>query len=59
MVRQDHPTIDNSKLALELLDKFSGLWEEPRLDEVRNHNRSILTTGRITEAALVPLRPGI
>jgi hypothetical protein len=36
MVRQNHPTIDNSKLALDLLEKFSGLWEEPQLDEVRS-----------------------
>ncbi|GAA5926768.1 uncharacterized protein JCM15063_000365 [Sporobolomyces koalae] len=33
LVRQDHPTIDNPQLALSLLDKFTGLWEEPSLDE--------------------------
>ncbi|GAA6028657.1 hypothetical protein JCM8097_007332 [Rhodosporidiobolus ruineniae] len=33
LVRQDHPTIGNSTLALELLDKFSSLWIEPTLDE--------------------------
>ncbi|GAA6054327.1 hypothetical protein JCM3770_001436 [Rhodotorula araucariae] len=33
LVRQDHPTIDNPQLAVSLLDKFSGLWEEPQLSE--------------------------
>ncbi|GAA5993662.1 hypothetical protein JCM10908_000666 [Rhodotorula pacifica] len=33
LTRTDHPTIDNPALAVSLLDKFSGLWEEPRLDE--------------------------
>ncbi|GAA5843535.1 hypothetical protein JCM5353_005447 [Sporobolomyces roseus] len=33
MIRQNHPTIDNPRLALDLLDKFTGLWEEPQLDE--------------------------
>ncbi|GAA5999540.1 uncharacterized protein JCM10292_004213 [Rhodotorula paludigena] len=33
LVRQNHPTIGDAKLAVELLDKFTGLWEEPRLDE--------------------------
>ncbi|GAA5942012.1 hypothetical protein JCM3775_004314 [Rhodotorula graminis] len=37
LVRQDHPTIDNPRLAVDLLDKFSGLWEEPRLDEGYDH----------------------
>lgn len=36
LVRQNHPTIGDAKLAVELLDKFTGLWEEPRLDEVRS-----------------------
>lgn len=34
MTRENHPTIDNPRLALDLFDKFSGLWEEPRIDEV-------------------------
>lgn len=34
LVRQDHPTIDNPDLAVQLLDKFSSLWQEPTLDEV-------------------------
>ncbi|BGP33350.1 hypothetical protein JCM10296v2_005148 [Rhodotorula toruloides] len=33
LVRQDHPTIDNPDLAVQLLDKFSSLWQEPMLDE--------------------------
>ncbi|GAA5916030.1 hypothetical protein JCM5296_003484 [Sporobolomyces johnsonii] len=33
LVRQSHPTIDNPRLALELLDKFTSLWQTPRLDE--------------------------
>ncbi|BGP09351.1 hypothetical protein JCM10049v2_005217 [Rhodotorula toruloides] len=33
LVRQDHPTIDNPDLAVQLLDKFSSLWQEPTLDE--------------------------
>ncbi|BGP25790.1 hypothetical protein JCM10295v2_004727 [Rhodotorula toruloides] len=33
LVRQDHPTIDNPELAVQLLDKFSSLWEEPTLNE--------------------------
>ncbi|GJN90214.1 hypothetical protein Rhopal_003213-T1 [Rhodotorula paludigena] len=33
LVRQNHPTIGDAKLAVDLLDKFTGLWEEPRLDE--------------------------
>ncbi|ORY78016.1 AAA domain-domain-containing protein [Leucosporidium creatinivorum] len=32
-VRQNHPTIDNPVLAAELLDKFLGMWSEPRIDE--------------------------
>ncbi|GAA5895791.1 uncharacterized protein JCM6883_001622 [Sporobolomyces salmoneus] len=47
MVRENHPTIDNPRLALDLLDKFSGLWEEPRIDEGFDH---LLT--------LPPLPPG-
>ncbi|GAA5994638.1 hypothetical protein JCM5350_005342 [Sporobolomyces pararoseus] len=55
MVRQDHPTIDNSKLALELLDKFSGLWEEPRLDEGFDHLLTLpsLPPGPAIDASLV------
>ncbi|GAA6015744.1 hypothetical protein JCM10207_008783 [Rhodosporidiobolus poonsookiae] len=33
LVREDHPTIDNPALAVQLLDKFSGLWSAPQLDE--------------------------
>ncbi|BGP01018.1 hypothetical protein JCM10021v2_004710 [Rhodotorula toruloides] len=33
LVRRDHPTIDNPDLAVQLLDKFSSLWQEPTLDE--------------------------
>ncbi|KAL7343369.1 P-loop containing nucleoside triphosphate hydrolase protein [Rhodotorula toruloides] len=33
LVRQDHPTIDNPDLAVQLLDKFSSLWQEPTLGE--------------------------
>ncbi|GAA5948845.1 hypothetical protein JCM3765_003923 [Sporobolomyces pararoseus] len=55
MVRQDHPTIDNSKLALELLDKFSGLWEEPRIDEGFDHLLTLpsLPPGPAIDAPLV------
>lgn len=35
LARTNHPTIDNPDLAVSLLEKFSGLWEEPRLEEVR------------------------
>ncbi|KAM0786707.1 hypothetical protein ACM66B_002149 [Microbotryomycetes sp. NB124-2] len=31
--RQNHPTVDNPRLALQLLDKFLAMWQEPRLDE--------------------------
>ncbi|CEQ41565.1 SPOSA6832_03278 [Sporobolomyces salmonicolor] len=30
---ESHPTIDNPRLALSLLDKFTSLWQTPRLDE--------------------------
>ncbi|GAA5962420.1 hypothetical protein JCM8115_001488 [Rhodotorula mucilaginosa] len=33
LTRTNHPTIDNPELAVSLLEKFSGLWEEPRLEE--------------------------
>lgn len=33
-VRQNHPTIHDSQLALSLLDKFLSLWAEPSIDEV-------------------------
>ncbi|BGP17643.1 hypothetical protein JCM10213v2_005679 [Rhodosporidiobolus nylandii] len=33
LVRDNHPTIDNPNLAVELLDKFSSLWVEPALNE--------------------------
>ncbi|GAA5860813.1 hypothetical protein JCM3774_003147 [Rhodotorula dairenensis] len=33
LARTGHPTIDNPDLAVTLLEKFSGLWEEPRIDE--------------------------
>ncbi|GAA5929874.1 hypothetical protein JCM1841_001246 [Sporobolomyces salmonicolor] len=33
LLRQSHPTIDNPRLALSLLDKFTSLWQTPRLDE--------------------------
>lgn len=36
LTRTNHPTIDNPELAVSLLEKFSGLWEEPRLEEVRH-----------------------
>ncbi|GAA5898498.1 hypothetical protein JCM6882_007798 [Rhodosporidiobolus microsporus] len=35
--RENHPTIDNPGLAVSLLDKFSGLWEEPTLGEGFDH----------------------
>ncbi|GAA5825062.1 hypothetical protein JCM11251_006082 [Rhodosporidiobolus azoricus] len=35
--REKHPTIDNPQLAISLLDKFSGLWEEPKLEEGFDH----------------------
>ncbi|GAA5879711.1 hypothetical protein JCM16303_004143 [Sporobolomyces ruberrimus] len=55
MVRQDHPTIDNPKLALDLLEKFSGLWEEPRIDEGFDHLLTLpsLPPGPAIDAALV------
>ncbi|TNY21486.1 hypothetical protein DMC30DRAFT_436090, partial [Rhodotorula diobovata] len=37
LVRQDHPTIDNPRLAVQLLDKFTSLWEEPQLSEGYDH----------------------
>ncbi|GAA5846353.1 hypothetical protein JCM9279_001341 [Rhodotorula babjevae] len=50
LVRSDHPTIDNPRLAVDLLDKFSGLWEEPRLDEGYDH---LLTLPLLPPAALL------
>lgn len=32
--RTNHPTIDSVPLALQLLDKFIGLWVQPALNEV-------------------------
>ncbi|KAK4049593.1 hypothetical protein OIV83_004091 [Microbotryomycetes sp. JL201] len=29
----NHPTVDNPKLALQLLDRFLSLWQEPRVEE--------------------------
>ncbi|GAA6015656.1 hypothetical protein JCM11491_007186 [Sporobolomyces phaffii] len=55
MVRQNHPTIDNAQLALSLLDKFSGLWEEPRIDEGFDHLLTLpsLPPGPAIDAPLV------
>lgn len=36
LVRTDHPTVQDARLGVELLNKFLGLWAEPRLDEVRH-----------------------
>ncbi|BGP56504.1 hypothetical protein JCM8202v2_004125 [Rhodotorula sphaerocarpa] len=32
--RVDHPTIQDPGLAVDLLEKFTSLWEPPQLDEV-------------------------
>lgn len=40
LVRQEHPTIDNPTLAVQLLDKFSSLWQEPTLNEVNQRVRA-------------------
>ncbi|GAA5907867.1 hypothetical protein JCM8208_001966 [Rhodotorula glutinis] len=50
LVRYDHPTIDNPRLAVDLLDKFSGLWEEPRLDEGYDH---LVTLPALPPASLI------
>jgi len=47
MIRQNHPTIDNPRLALDLLDRFTDLWEEPQLDEVSSSNPTVHTTERV------------
>lgn len=31
--RRNHPTINSSQLALELLDKFSDAWQQPSIEE--------------------------
>ena len=55
LLRTNHPTIDNPTLALELLDKFGGLWVKPTPEEVRHFYFSEARHGFVRQPATAPL----